>query len=76
MSNSWFNHGEQILRSCVTCWPLIQQIEEQDKSGYIEVHIMAHDYCDSEVWDFLRDHYAHGIELCNEYGNAEPLEVQ
>lgn len=75
-SDAWFNHGERILRSCVTCWPLIRQIGEQDTSQYIEVHIMGHLGEEGEVWSFLSEHYGHGLELCDEYGNVEPLEQQ
>lgn len=71
-SETWFNHGESILRSCAKNWPLIAQLEANDESGYIEVHIMAHS--SSDVWAFLREHHAHGIELASEYGDVEPIE--
>ncbi len=76
-SDEWFNHGEHILRSLAKSWPLIKQLKEQDKTGYIDVSVMAHDYHAHEIWEFLYEHHEHGIELHNEYGNTEPLqEVQ
>lgn len=73
MSDTWFNRGEHILRNCVQCWPLIKEIRRKNSSGYIEVHILGHGHCDSEVWDFLEEHYEHGLELLNEYGGTEPM---
>lgn len=74
-SETWFNHGEHILRSCAKNWQHIQQLQDNDESGYLEVHIMAHDYCTSGVWAFLREHMPHGLELANEYGETEPLDT-
>jgi hypothetical protein len=74
ISDTWFNHGEQILRCYAECWPLIRQISEKDKCGYIEVTIMAHAHVNSEIFEFLHDHYEHGVELYNEYDRSEPLE--
>ncbi len=74
VSETWFNHGEHILRSIARCWPHIRQVLETDDTGYIEIDIMAHSYESSEIWHFLWQHYEHGIELRNEYGGTEPLE--
>jgi hypothetical protein len=73
-SDTWFNHGEHILRSCARCFPLIKQLWALDETGYLEVGIMAHEADELEVWAFLRDHLDHGIELYNEYGRTAPLE--
>ena len=73
-TETWFNHGEEILRDCVKAWPYIQKIQEVTQSYYIEVHIMGYSYADTEVWKFLHEHYEHGIELLNEYGESAPLE--
>lgn len=73
-TDTWFNHGEHILRSYARCWPLLKQVFEQDTSGYIEVHTMAHEYADYTLQQFLWNHFDHEIELYNEYGATEPIE--
>lgn len=73
-TDTCFNHGEHILRSIATCWPLIQQLWDTDQSGYIEVGIMGHSYMEAELWEFLQKHFEHGLELCDEYGGIQPLE--
>ena len=75
-TETWFNHGETILRSIVECYPLIEQLQEKDKSGFLEVHILGHAWVEGELWDFLREHLEHGIELLNEYGESAPLKEE
>ncbi len=75
-TETWFNHGEAILRSIVKCYPLIKQLQEEDKSRFIEVHILGHAWIEADLWDFLQEHLEHGIELLNEYGESAPLEEE
>lgn len=72
-TDQYFNHGERVLSSLAHCWPLILDIEKRDTSGYLEMHILGHQYAEEELYTFLREHLEHGIELCNEYGEGEPL---
>lgn len=70
-TETWFNHGERILRDCVKVWPEVKKIRDT-KSWYLEVHIMGFGEM-SELWDFLEEHYEHGIVLLDEYGKTELL---
>ena len=67
-----FNHGQHILRSIYQLRDHILAIDEQDKSGYLNVEIMGHAN-GGEVWLFLREHYDHEMGLLNEYGGTEPI---
>ena len=66
------NHGQHILRSIWRLREHINAIYEQDKSGYLEVHIMA--YGVGDLWSFLSEHKDHEVELLDEYGGTEPIE--
>jgi hypothetical protein len=74
VSESWFQSGERILRSLNTLWPAIKQLKEQDESGYLDVTIMGHSYDEEDVWAFLSEHHAHGLEIRSEYGDIIPIE--
>lgn len=68
-----FNRGQHILRSIYRLRDHILAIDEQDKSGYLNVEVMGH-VSNGELWVFLREHYDHEMDLLNEYGGTEPIE--
>lgn len=77
-SNQWFNHGEHVLRTIAKCWPAINQFLKQaeihDDYGYLEVHLTNQRFPMDEIWQFLREHYEHGIEIYNENRRSFPIE--
>ena len=66
------NHGELLLRSLVKVYPHIKAIQDNDKSGYIQISILGYAWIDLVSW--LDEHAGHEIELIDEYGKCEPLE--
>lgn len=60
-----FNHGERVMQGLISAWPHIKAAKAADKSGYLEFHLMGHD---GSVIEFAEEHYEHGVEPCNEYG--------
>lgn len=73
-SEQWFNHGEHILRDCVKVWPYVKKIREESTSGSIEIHIMGYQEL-NVLWNFLEEHFEHGIELYSEYGEFGEIEL-
>lgn len=73
-TETWFNHGEQILRDCVKVWPEVQKIRDT-KSWFLEVHILGRGDM-ADLWNFIEEHHEHGIELVDEYGKTEPIEIE
>lgn len=71
-SETWINHGKEILSAYAHFWPVIQQMHSVS-SGYLEVNINGYDWIMCQVWEFMEEHYKHAIELIDEYGKCEPL---
>ena len=65
-SETWFNHGENLLREIYAAWPHVRAIQEIN--GDIEISIWRY-----QPWGFLAEHDGHPLMLASEYGDQEPL---
>jgi hypothetical protein len=56
--------------------PLIKQIREKDRQGYIDMTFLGWQdrYDGSPLFDWLHEHAGHKMEIYDEYGRVEPLE--
>jgi hypothetical protein len=67
-----FNHGQHILRAIYQLREHIVAINSQDQSDYLSVAVMGH-YGTDHLWDFLKEHHDHELDLQSEYGDTEPI---
>lgn len=64
----------------VANWPAIKpayEAQQKLKGWTVEIVILIYGPCDrvndTEVWDFLNEHYEHGIEMVSEYDSYSPV---
>jgi len=69
-----FNHGQDILRSVYHLREHIIAISSQDQSDYLSIRIMGHHANEEHLWDFLKEHHDHELDLQSEYGDTEPID--
>lgn len=66
------DRGQPVFVDVLEVWPQIRAILDA-KALYIEVGIMAHHDIETDLFDFLREHFTHQLEFISEYGQSEPL---
>lgn len=70
-SPNYYNHGDDWLQEYIDHWPAIQEV--LGCCTALEVKTWA-DYEDVSPWDFLREHYDHGVVPRDEYGRTRDHE--
>jgi hypothetical protein len=77
-SDHWFNHGQNLLQTILALWPAVDALEKRAAAlpeGWKFLNVQFADRFESDVRQFLAEHYGHDLKIKSEYASQPAEEI-